>query len=153
MLRSEPSHDPVTSTDLVATGGTGRRPTTRLLLRSAVPGSDWRRAEDRRENKDGEKTDMRVVDPSLDGVTMWSQSLYLCSGELRMTSSSCATPSRTSTVASLTCRRRLTPETHTGGTTGSQTGWCVNDPKLQKSFSSTGRRVFLGFSRGGGALP
>lgn len=45
--------------------------------------------------------------------------MYLCSGEFSMTSSSCATPSRTSTVASLTCRRRLTPETQTGGTTGS----------------------------------
>lgn len=36
-------------------------------------------------------------------------STYHCRGELTMTSTSWATPSRTSTVASLTCRRRLTP--------------------------------------------
>lgn len=37
--------------------------------------------------------------------------MYLCSGVLSMTSTSCVTPSKTSTVASLTCRRRVTPET------------------------------------------
>ena len=41
--------------------------------------------------------------------------VYLCSGELSITSTSCATPSRTSTVLSLTCRRRLRPEMTVGG--------------------------------------
>lgn len=35
---------------------------------------------------------------------------HLCSGELSIISSSCATSSRTSTVAPRTCRRRLTPD-------------------------------------------
>lgn len=39
-------------------------------------------------------------------------STHLCSGELSIISSSCVTPSRTSTVAARTCRRRLTPDTH-----------------------------------------
>lgn len=47
-------------------------------------------------------------------VFVWQWCVHLCSGELIMTSRSCKTPSSTSTVASLTCRRSVTPDTQTG---------------------------------------